>query len=97
MTTVVLATAVTANGPTTPVAVAQSRCYTAAISVTVGATVSLEVSVDGTNYFTPFGLVSICNVGGQGAWRLVDTPVQNMRLNISGMSSGSVSGTSIST
>ena len=92
---VVALTSATANGATAGVTVTESRCYTVQV-MTQSATVQVEGSVDGTNYFPIGGGVRFDgNAGGTLAFVYVDRPVQKIRLSVSNYVSGTITGSVI--
>jgi hypothetical protein len=64
--------------------------------MTQQATIAIEGSVDGTNYFPIGGGVRFDNnAGGVMAVAFVDRPVQKIRMNVSGYTSGTITGSVI--
>lgn len=94
---IVALTSATANGATAGVTVAESRCYSVQV-MTQQAAITIEGSVDGTNYFPIGDSVRFdSNAGGTLACAYVDRPVQKVRLYVSGYVSGTITGTVITT
>jgi hypothetical protein len=89
------------NGTTTGAAVTEARCYTIHVhwdGVGTAPSVTPQFSVDGTNYFpiqsaTASPLSQNWSGISQGfAYRLLDFPVAKIRLVVTGLSSGTISG-----
>jgi hypothetical protein len=91
MAVIQLAPAGTGPGTTDGVPVPESRNYTIHVvwdGTGTGATVVPQFSIDGVNYFginagssSPLS-GNISNTGGNWAWKLVDVPIQFMRLMV---------------
>jgi hypothetical protein len=82
-TSVNLASNVTTTGITTPVRVPFSRLYVVQIAVTDGTSVTaLEMTLDGNAWWTALSQEDISTTGGVQVYRIVDTPVLQMRLNV---------------
>lgn len=89
MAVTVITAGATANGATAAVTVPESRCYTIQV-LPQGATVDIEVSVDGTNFFKPSASRFDVNIHASVGYSLVDRPVQKMRIFVSNYTSGTI-------
>ena len=87
--------AINTVGVSDGVMVPTSTLYTVALIGTSDFTGTLEVSIDGTNYFTPSALIGQAFLPNLLAYQLKDFMVYKMRLNIT-ENTGTVSARCIS-